>query len=101
VSSHREPSGREQRLLKHARREGLLLMIVWASALVWSVGYAAVFGYGRAPESIRLILGMPDWVFWSVVFPWGLSLLFSLWFCFFYMADDDLGEDRDEGAGHG
>jgi hypothetical protein len=100
VPDRREPNGREQRLLKHARREGLLLMGVWAVALVWSTVTAAVFGYHRPAADMTLILGMPDWVFWSIVFPWGLSLLFSVWFCFFYMADDDLGEDRDQGGGH-
>jgi len=95
-----EAGGKEQRLLRHARREGILLMTVWAIALVWSVGYAALFGYDRPADSIRLILGMPDWVFWSTVVPWGISLVFSVWFCFFYMADDDLGQDRDEGPGH-
>ena len=51
---------------------------------------------------MTLILGMPDWVFWAVVFPWGLALLFSIWFCFFFMADDDLGQDPEEKeSGHG
>jgi hypothetical protein len=39
-------------------------------------------------------------VFWSIVAPWGIILVFSVWFCFFHMADDDLGQDRDEGPGH-
>jgi hypothetical protein len=93
--------GKEQRLLRNARREGLLIMAVWALCLVWSVGSGYLLGYHRNPDDIRLILGMPDWVFWSVVLPWGLCLLFSAWFCFFYMADDDLGRDPDEGPGHG
>jgi hypothetical protein len=42
---------------------------------------------------------MPDWVFWSVVLPWGLCFLLSIWFCFWYMADDDLGQDVEE-PGH-
>ncbi len=94
-------TGKEQELLRHARREGLLLMGVWALCLIWSTAGAAVAGYGRDPDDIRLILGIPDWVFWSVVLPWSLCLLFSGWFCFRYMADDDLGQDRAEGAGHG
>ena len=58
--------GKEQQLLRHARREGLLIMAVWA-----------------------------------VVLPWGLVLLFSAWFCFGFMADDDLGRDPEEkGDGH-
>jgi hypothetical protein len=94
------PAAREQQLLRHARREGWTIMVVWAVSLVWSVGSAYVLGYHRDAADIRLILGMPDWVFWSVALPWGLCLLFSAWFCFAYMADDDLGRDADEGDGH-
>jgi hypothetical protein len=93
--------GKEQRLLRNARREGFLIMGVWALCLIWSVGSAWFLGYDRKPEEIGLILGMPGWVFWSVVLPWALCLLFSVWFCFRYMADDDLGHDPDEGPGHG
>jgi hypothetical protein len=92
--------GKEQELLRHARREGLLIMTLWAAGLVWCVGGSYLFGYQRDPEAIGLILGMPDWVFWSVVVPWALCLGFSVWFCFRYMADDDLGQDRAEGPGH-
>jgi hypothetical protein len=101
MSDLREAGGREQKLLRHARREGLLIMGVWAVALTWTVAYSYMLGYGRDPESVRLILGIPDWVFWSVVAPWGVCLLFTIWFCFGIMADDDLGRDVDEGAGHG
>ena len=90
--------GKEQQLLRHARREGLLIMFVWAAALVWSVGCGYLLGYRRNAADLRLILGLPDWVFWSVVLPWGLVLLFSVWFCFFFMADDDLGRDPEEGG---
>src|SRR5207249_822725 len=69
-----ENAGKEQRLLRHARREGLVILVVWAIALLWSVGSAYVLGYGRDAQDIRLILGMPDWVFWSVVLPWVLCL---------------------------
>lgn len=101
MASPTPPPGKEQRLLRHARREGMLIMTVWAVCLVWSVGSGYLLGYNRNADDIRLILGMPDWVFWSVVLPWALCLLFSVWFCFRYMADDDLGRDPDEGAGHG
>ena len=92
------PRGKEQRLLRNARREGLLIMAVWFLCLIWSVGSGYLLGYHRNPDDIGLILGMPDWVFWSVVLPWGLVLLFSVWFCFFFMADDDLGRDPEEGG---
>jgi len=32
--------------------------------------------------------------------PWGLCLVFSVWFCFGFMADDDLGKDPEEGEEH-
>jgi hypothetical protein len=93
--------GKEQQLLRHARREGLLILAVWLACLVWSVAVAAVGGYGRDPKDIGLVLGFPDWVFWGVVLPWGLCLVFSVWFCFAYMADDDLGQDTAGGRDHG
>jgi hypothetical protein len=98
-----EPAGKEQQLLRHARREGLVILAAWALALVWSVGYSRLFGYvgpGGEIREIRLILGIPDWVFWGIVVPWAVCLVFSVWFCFRFMTDDDLGRDPDEGGGH-
>jgi hypothetical protein len=101
MPQHSDPPGKEQQLLRHARREGLVIMFVWALALAWSVGSGWVLGYRRSADEMSLILGMPDWVFWAVVLPWGLALIFSVWFCFAFMADDDLGQDPEEkGEGH-
>ena len=94
-----EQPGKEQELLRHARREAVLIMAVWAAALLWSVVCGYVLGYHRRPEEIDLVVGIPDWVFWGVVLPWGSCLAFSVWFCFAYMADDDLGQDPEEGEG--
>jgi hypothetical protein len=94
-------SGKEQRLLRHARREGLLIMFVWALALFWTTAVSYVFGYRTDPNTITIRYGMPEWVLWGVVAPWLACFVFSIWFCFGYMADDDLGEDRAGGAGHG
>jgi hypothetical protein len=94
------PAAKEQQLLRNARREGLIIMAVWAAALAWTVGFCYSRGYHRAPEQIQLVFGFPDWVFWGIVLPWALCLAFSFWFCFFFMADDDLGQDRDEGPTH-
>ena len=100
VNTPPEQSGKEQRLLRHARREGLVIMAVWAAALLWSVGSGVLLGYRRSGQTIQLIFGMPDWVFWSVVLPWGICFLFSIWFCFVFMADDDLGQDPEERQPH-
>jgi hypothetical protein len=96
-----DPGRKEQRLLRNARREGLVIVAVWAACLLWSVTTAYLFGYHRPASAVGLVFGMPDWVFWSVVLPWGFCLGFAVWFCFGYMADDDLGQDPDEGGGHG
>ena len=95
-----EAPGKEQRLLRHARREGLIIMAVWAAAMLWSC-LGSYHSYHQPANQISLILGMPAWVFWFVVLPWGVCLIFSTWFCFFFMADDDLGHDPDEGHEHG
>src|SRR5712691_4824184 len=100
MNQPRENPGREQRLLRHARREGLLVMAVWAAGLVWSTVVGYLLGYDKPADQVRLIFGMPAWVFWAVVIPWVICLLFSVWFCFVFMADDDLGQDPGEGAGH-
>jgi hypothetical protein len=94
-----ETPGKEQQLLRNARREGRLIMVVWAAALIWSVAAGYILGYHRPPAQIGLIIGIPDWVFWAVVVPWGACIAFSVWFCFGYMADDDLGQDPEEGDG--
>jgi hypothetical protein len=92
--------GKEQRLLRNARREGLLIMALWAACLVWSVTSGYFLGYHTPAGAVPLLLGMPSWVFWSVVVPWGICLLFSIWFCFVFMADDDLGQDQEESPPH-
>ena len=94
------PQDKEQLLLRHARREALVIMVVWTIDLLWSVGVCYLMGYNRDPQTVTLILGMPDWVFWGIVLPWGLTLLFSGWFCFVFMADDDLGKDMAEEEPH-
>src|SRR5204863_351947 len=45
MTSPPPPAGKEQQLLRHARREGKLIMTVWALALAWSVGSAYLLGF--------------------------------------------------------
>ena len=82
----------------NARREAWWILVAWAVCLIWTVGYCALWGYNVPPNEIRMILGMPGWVFWGVLVPWIAATLFSVWFGLVYIADDDLGE-RDEGEG--
>jgi hypothetical protein len=95
-----KPKAKEQQLLRNARREGLVIMALWAACLVWSTASGWWLGYRREPHEITVIFGIPDWICWSVILPWIICLIFSVWFCFVFMADDDLGQDPDEEQRH-
>lgn len=86
----------------NARREALIVLAVWFLCLCWSIGCYAWLGR-RDPAEVQIILGVPDWVMAGIVVPWLLADIFAVWFCFFYMTDDDLGEsetaDNDEAHG--
>jgi hypothetical protein len=86
------PQAPEDPLVRDARREAAVVALVAASATVYSVGYCALFGYGRAGEPIRFVLGFPSWVFWGIVFPWGVCVLTCGWFSSRFMSDGELGE---------
>lgn len=86
-------------VLKHAKREGLIIGAAWLASMVYSCGYSYLFGYIRpghplAANDVRPILGVPSWFVWGVLFPWGLCTLFTFWFAGFCMADDELGKDH-------
>ncbi len=86
-------------VLKHARREALIIGAVWFLATTYCCAYCYLFGTIRSgrplgPQDVHPILGMPSWVFWGVMVPWALCALFTFWFAGFFMADDDLGKDH-------
>ena len=79
----------------HARREAIVILVAWLACFVWSVTYCTQAGYNVAPESLTTIGGIPRWVFIGIVVPWVAADLFAVWFCFFFMVDDDLGESAE------
>ena len=84
-------------LVLHARRETLVILAAFVVCMVWSIGCCYSFGYlGQGGGPMAKVLGMPSWVFWGVVVPWLAADLFAVWFCFFFMVDDPLGEVEDE-----
>jgi hypothetical protein len=89
---------RDDPVLRSARREALVVLAVWLTAMLYTVGYCYAFGYRRDPESLTFVLGFPDWVFWGIVTPWTVCTLFSGWFAFAFMTDDDLGAEEAEAA---
>ena len=41
-------------------------------------------------------MGMPRWVFWGIFMPWLFVDAVTIWFVFFFMKDDDLGEGEEK-----
>jgi|SRR5262245_20391922 len=104
------------RVLRHSRREAFLVLLVWAIALVWTVGVSYLLGYQHDPQSwlvqaglarsrgaedFTQILGFPDWIFFGVMLPWAACTLISVLFALRGIKDDDLGAEAPEEAGHG
>lgn len=97
--------------LKYALREALFVMAVWLATLAYTVACCYLFGYSkhpplhffgmtldltrfdRQPQTVRFLFGVPDWVLWGVGVPWLVSLVLTVWFCFRFMKDEELGED--------
>ena len=75
---------------RNSLREFRIILSVWASCLVWSVGYSWTYGYGEPTEPLSITMGMPSWAFWGVLFPWLLATTFSVLFGLLYMTDDPL-----------
>ncbi len=86
-------------VVRHARREAIIIGLAWLAATVYCCFYSWLFGYGTKEHpltraDVRPILGVPWWAFWGFLVPWGASALFTVWFAGFFMADDDLGKDH-------
>ena len=66
------------------------MFAAWLGAMIYTVTYCYLHGYGRTKESLKFVLGFPDWVFWGIVLPWGLCTIVASLFAFFFMKDEDL-----------
>ena len=87
------PQRPEDPVLISARREALVVLATWITAMAYSLVYCARNAYGRPVEQIQYIFGFPDWVVWGVLVPWLACLVFSWFFAAIFMRDEDLGED--------
>ena len=81
-------------LYRNARREALVLLVIFALALGYTFLVSMTFGYGRDPAEVVTYFGIPDWVLWGIFAPWTVCVLVTIWFCFVYMADDPLESDE-------
>jgi hypothetical protein len=86
----------EDPVVRDCRREAAAVAGIALAATAYSVGYCALFGYGRAGEPIHFVLGLPAWVFWGIVAPWGVCVLIAGWFSSRFMSDEELGDVREE-----
>jgi hypothetical protein len=86
-------------VLKNARREAIIIGLVWLAATTYCCAYSYFAGYNHpgqvlGPQDVRPILGVPSWVFWGIMAPWLICGIFTFWFAGFFMRDDDLGKDH-------
>ncbi len=99
VSPGDQRMGRSQwKTYENARREALVVIAIWLAAILYIIPYCYLRGQSPADGELRLVWGMPAWVWWGVVVPWGAANLITVWFCLYFMSDDDLGEDRSDEA---
>lgn len=84
-------------VLQSSRREAIAVLITWLCAMFYTVIYCHRFGYGRDVADLKFVFGFPDWIFWGIIAPWTVCILFSFVFSAVCMRDEDLGEDT-EGA---
>lgn len=101
-------------VLRHARKEAVVIGCTWLAATTYCCTYCYLFGYNRAGQTLGVgdlnpILGIPSWVFWGIIAPWVVTGIFGVGYALFGMVDDDLGTDhaqeldadiREEGAAH-
>lgn len=82
----------------HARREAVVIVLLFLTFCCWSIATSYFLGYStnRPGDTNAIVAGMPAWVFWGIFIPWIGVDVAALWFCFVYMADDDLGEEEEE-----
>jgi uncharacterized membrane protein YhdT len=80
--------------LANAQREARFVLWVWLAACGYTVGYAALFAYGK--EAPPLVGGMPSWVVWGIFLPWVTCTVVTCWFALRGIRDEDLGEERPE-----
>ena len=75
----------EDPVFRHAKREAWIILGAWIAATTYCYAYSYIYGYIRPGRSltmddVRPILGVPSWFFIGVLVPWGVCLIFTVWF---------------------
>ena len=86
-------SRHRDRVFVNSLRETYVILAGFVVFLAWTIGVSYWLGYGETgTDTPDMVWGMPRWVFWGVFLPWLAADAFTIWFCFAFMADDDLSE---------
>jgi len=80
-------------LVRSSMREALLVTAIWFIAGTWSISVCYLMGYNRSVESLKLVFGFPDWIFWGIVIPWMTCTVVSILFGLIFIRDGELGQD--------
>lgn len=83
----------EDPVVRRARREGLVAIVIWLLATLYTVGYCWKFAYQRPAEDVRFVWGIPDWILWGIVLPWAVCVVVSWWYAYGFMTDEPLGAE--------
>lgn len=77
-------------------RELWVIVAAWVGFALWTTLAGSLLAFQRPDEggTIATTLGMPRWVFFTVLLPWIVGNLFIFWFAMWYMKDTDLEEDK-------
>ena len=88
-----EPVGELDPLYVSSLREAKGIATIWGVSFLWVLGYCTLFGYQTDATDLRLVWGMPSWVFWGILLPWIASVLATTWFALTQMKDHPLPEE--------
>ena len=77
-------------------REALVAIGLWVVCGAYTITYCYLNGYGENASPLETVAGIPSWIFYGVVIPWLLVNVFAVWYCFFFVKDQDLGEEPEE-----
>ena len=83
----------------HSRREALVVVGIFFVFATCTLTTAFTLGsrVSDGEPGVPTFLGMPTWVFWSIVAPWVVANIITGWFCFYYMSDDELDDGHADG----
>ena len=89
----------EDPVVRSSRREAIVALLLWLTAMTYTVAYCSWNGYGRSAAELTFVLGFPDWVFWGIIVPWTCFTVVSWVYAFVFMHDESLEEAAEAPVG--